>query len=70
VLRKLKYTDIQQVSRLVQTLCHDVAPSSSTIRDIIDEDNRNWISTGDPGVDQLLGGGIRTGVITEVCGER
>ena len=30
----------------------------------------DWISTGDPEIDLALGGGIRTGVITEIAGER
>ena len=30
----------------------------------------DWVSTGDPEIDTALGGGIRTGVITEIAGER
>jgi RecA/RadA recombinase len=37
---------------------------------VIEEDHKDWITTGDDGIDRLLGGGIRTGLITEVCGER
>lgn len=70
VLRKLKYADIQQVNEIVQVLCQDVAPKSHTIGCMIEEDHQNWITTGDDGIDKLLGGGIRTGLITEVCGER
>jgi DNA repair protein RAD57 len=70
VLKRLKLADIQQVNRLVQTLCQDVAPKAKRLSDVADEDDRNWITTGDPEVDRLLGGGVRTGVITEVCGER
>lgn len=70
VLKRLKLADIQQVNRLVQTLCQDVAPTAKRLSDVADEDDRNWITTGDPEVDRLLGGGVRTGVITEVCGER
>lgn len=29
-----------------------------------------WIGTGDKEVDNLLGGGIRRGILTEVAGER
>lgn len=70
VLKRLKLADIQQVNRLVQTLCQDVAPAAKRLSDVANEDDRNWITTGDPEVDRLLGGGVRTGVITEVCGER
>jgi len=70
VLKRLKLSDIQQVNRLTQTICQDVAPSSKPLSDMADRDEANWITTGDPEVDRLLGGGIRTGVITEVCGER
>jgi DNA repair protein RAD57 len=70
VLKRLKLADIQQVNRLVQTLCQDVAPTAKRLSDVADEDDKNWITTGDPEVDRLLGGGVRTGVITEVCGER
>jgi DNA repair protein RAD57 len=70
VLRKLKYAEIQQVNQIVQVLCQDVAPKSQPIGQLIEEDLQNWITTGDEGLDRLLGGGIRTGLITEVCGER
>ena len=29
-----------------------------------------WIRTGDEGMDQLLGGGLRVGCLTELAGER
>ena len=29
-----------------------------------------WVGTGDIGLDEALGGGIRTGVLTEISGER
>jgi RecA/RadA recombinase len=29
-----------------------------------------WVGTGDVGLDEVLGGGIRTGVLTEISGER
>jgi hypothetical protein len=29
-----------------------------------------WVGTGDVGMDEVLGGGIRTGVLTEISGER
>lgn len=70
VLKRLKLSDIQQVNRLLHTICQDVAPRSNALSDIVDADESNWITTGDPEVDRLLGGGVRTGVITEICGER
>jgi RecA/RadA recombinase len=66
----LKYADIQQVNQIVQVLCQDVAPQAQSVGRAIEEDHKNWITTGDDGIDKLLGGGIRTGLITEVCGER
>jgi DNA repair protein RAD57 len=30
----------------------------------------SWIRTGDEGLDQLLGGGLRIGCVTEITGER
>ena len=29
-----------------------------------------WVGTGDIGLDEALGGGLRTGVLTEISGER
>jgi len=29
-----------------------------------------WVGTGDVGLDEALGGGLRTGVLTEISGER
>ena len=54
----------------MQVLCQDVAPKSQSVGLLVEEEPQNWITTGDDGIDRLLGGGIRTGVITEVCGER
>jgi DNA repair protein RAD57 len=69
-LKKLKVQDIQQINALIQTVSLDIAPEAQRVSDLIEIDEKRWISTGDLEVDNLLGGGVRRGVITEIAGER
>lgn len=47
-----------------------VAPPRVTLRSFRSTEQRERLGTGDRGLDALLGGGIMTGSILEVAGER
>jgi DNA repair protein RAD57 len=77
---------VQHIQQIVKIVAKAIAPStrrlgSEEVRGV--EDIRNgesstgstvgvekWVGTGDVGLDEALGGGMRTGVLTEISGER
>lgn len=48
----------------------DASPSSQTAGSSFGLGPERWVGTGDEGLDLVLGGGIRTGTLTEISGER
>lgn len=79
VSRKLRAggIGIAAASKLAQELIRDVAaaltPASHRLTELLGaelEEDDHWIRTGDPDLDEALGGGIHTGVLTELTGER
>ncbi|KAL1412052.1 DNA repair protein rhp57 [Vanrija albida] len=80
VSRKLRAggVSIATSNKLAQEVIHDVAtaltPASHRLTELLADDleqveDDGWIRTGDPDLDEALGGGIHTGVLTELVGE-
>ncbi|KAJ9124057.1 hypothetical protein QFC22_000850 [Naganishia vaughanmartiniae] len=80
--KALKSSNTSEINRLLHdisaAICvqSQIASSLVTFEDdedqeILQEDRLapGWISTGDDAIDQVLGGGIRRGVLTEIAGE-
>ena len=66
---------------LVRAVSHVIVPISTTVDVLLQEDKRvngrgqvgrqgDWVGTGDAGLDEALGGGLRVGTLTEITGER
>ena len=84
--RKLKNLTVQHIQQIVKIVAKAIAPSTRCLGSEEEhgvEDVRNgesstrsavgvekWVGTGDVGLDEALGGGLRTGVLTEISGER
>jgi len=84
--RKLKNLTVQHIQQIVKIVAKAIAPSTRRLGSEEEhgtEDIRNgecstgstvgvekWVGTGDVGLDEALGGGLRTGVLTEISGER
>jgi hypothetical protein len=82
----LKNLTVQHIQNIVRIVAKAITPSAKRVveRSVMDEVQENgessnsaiplgverWVGTGDVGLDEVLGGGIRTGVLTEISGER
>ena len=65
--KKLK-VPLEQVQTIIAAICKSVAPNVHRLQDYVN--NRpDCFTTGDTMLNQALAGGIRTGMITEICGE-
>ena len=78
---KLRYAEAQS---LVGAISKALTPRSWTVAELVDRREteqgvdegegtqraEGWLSTGDKGLDQLLGGGLKIGCLTEITGER
>jgi len=53
---------------MVDMICERLNTPVPSLTDVVD-DGIDTISTGDPVLDKLLGGGIRTGMLWEFAGE-
>lgn len=65
--RRLRLPDAHHITEKVAKA---LAPSPQLIGDPSYKDPRERITTGDANLDSLLGGGIVTGAIWEIVGER
>jgi DNA repair protein RAD57 len=77
---------VQHIQQIVKIVAKAITPSTRRLgvdEEHGPEDVRNgesstgsilgaekWVGTGDEGLDEALGGGLRTGVLTEISGER
>jgi DNA repair protein RAD57 len=59
----------KEVTRILEAACRECAPPIHKIKDLPLEGEEKF-TTGDPELDSMLGGGIRTGMLWEVVGER
>ncbi|KAK4684955.1 DNA repair protein RAD57, partial [Tremellales sp. Uapishka_1] len=67
--KKLHFSNLHQVTSLVDSVAKLVVPKSNTMLELLAQDEARWLSTGDEGMDLLLGGGLRLGTLTEIVGE-
>lgn len=65
--KKLKLT-VDEVQSIIAAICKETAPKVQLLSDCVDN-GPNCFTTGDVLLDEALGGGIRTGLITEISGE-
>lgn len=75
--KKLRVTNIQIVHDLVHAVSKAIVPAVSTVDQLLpevdvgaEEGKTWWLGTGDDGLDNALGGGLRVGTLTEITGER
>lgn len=77
--RKLKNLTAQNIQNIISTVAKSIAPSAKRVVEPAEEGlERNgeastrgkWVGTGDEGLDEALGGGLRLGTLTEIAGER
>lgn len=59
----------QVVERILDTVCRALAQQPRSLKDVQHEGNEKF-TTGDERLDNALGGGLRTGMVWEVVGER
>ncbi|KZT59167.1 P-loop containing nucleoside triphosphate hydrolase protein [Calocera cornea HHB12733] len=65
VAKRLRLTP-QQVLDLTDSLAKDLTPK---IRKLDETEDGRWFTTGDARIDAMMGGGVCTGQIYDVCGE-
>lgn len=65
--RRLRIPDARHITEKV---ANALAPSPQLVSGPSHKDSRERISTGDANLDSLIGGGIVTGAIWEIVGER
>jgi len=77
--RKLRYPRLQEAQDLVKRISRAIVPEPIAFGSLLEENvegedevahGGDWVSTGDPALDEALGGGLRVGTITELSGER
>lgn len=57
------------MDKLIDLVCQEVAPQPQLLSDIAYLGDEK-ITTGDAHLDEVLGGGIRTGMLWDVSGEK
>ena len=70
--RKLRFLKLDAVHDLVRAVSRAIVPVSNRVDELLGSDgeiNNSLIGTGDVGLDQCLGGGLRVGTLTEITGE-
>ncbi len=65
--KKLK-VPLEQVQSIIATICKSVAPNVHLLQDY-ENNGPDCFTTGDAMLNEAMGGGIRTVIITEICGE-
>jgi DNA repair protein RAD57 len=58
-----------EVTKILEAACRERTAPINKIKDLPPEGEEKF-TTGDPELDGMLGGGIRTGMLWEVVGER
>jgi DNA repair protein RAD57 len=60
---------LSEIQQLVQNVSNELAPRISTASTAVGPAH-TWFTTGDAALDSIIGGGIRPGMVWEICGER
>lgn len=82
--RKFRFPSLQPALSLIHDVSLAIRPTISTVDELlgpgIDEEGNiedsaigergDWLGTGDTGLDEILGGGLRIGSLMEITGER
>ncbi len=72
--KKLRSLKLDAVHDLVRAVSRAIVPVSGRMDELLGKDDEegdgDWLGTGDAGLDQCLGGGLRIGCLTEFTGER
>lgn len=78
----MKNLTAQNIQGIISIITKTLAPSARRVCEPAipqenDEEGKNaesstarWVGTGDVGLDEALGGGLRVGTLTEITGER
>ena len=64
---------VSEISAIIRKACQESAAPVSLLQQQqqqLNEASESIFTTGDPGLDDVLGGGIRTGMVWECAGER
>lgn len=67
-LSKKTKVPIEQVQAAIDATCKAIAPKIQQLSDYVYQ-GPAYFTTGDPMLNEVLSGGIRTSMITEICGE-
>ncbi|KAJ8457077.1 hypothetical protein ONZ51_g11746 [Trametes cubensis] len=59
---------VKEIEILIDLVCKELAPQPQTLRDVADLGEEKF-TTGDSHIDDVLGGGVRTGMLWEISGE-
>ena len=65
--KKLKITQLE-LQTILCGLCEEIAPKPQLVSNF-SANGPSSFTTGDPLLDKALGGGVRAGMVTEICGE-
>ncbi|KAI0747904.1 P-loop containing nucleoside triphosphate hydrolase protein [Daedaleopsis nitida] len=65
--KKCKLT-LKEMDHIMSSICKELEKPPTLLRDVADVGEEQF-TTGDPAIDDVLGGGIRTGMIWEISGE-
>jgi len=65
--KKLKMTQ-EAFQTILDALCTEMAPKPQLVSQYIGN-KPPYFTTGDALLDKALGGGVRVGMVTEICGE-
>ncbi|KAG8784029.1 hypothetical protein FRC20_005131 [Serendipita sp. 405] len=68
IARKLKVST-EDVQAAIDALCSVIAPKPTLLAHSEQCNQPGCFTTGDPSLDEALGGGVRLGMMTEICGE-
>jgi len=71
--KRLRPLKLDKIHDLVSALSRAIVPASSVISELVgdgSDSDEDVLRTGDAGLDECLGGGLRIGSLTEFTGER
>ena len=79
--KKVRLLKLDAIHDLVRAVSRAIVPTSMTVDELLgagegdgsdgaEEGDGDWLGTGDAGLDECLGGGLRVGCLTEFTGER
>ncbi len=66
---KCKAWQLKDINTIIDLVCNELNEEPTTLRDGRYVDDRMF-TTGESQLDETLGGGFRTGMLWEICGEK